>query len=82
LVVLGLTNKPVLIAKFVWLAPPERLTPAGRELAFPDFCCPLFVVGGANMTKVFVPLGLRRSGMAVDPITLPLDNLEGGSVTV
>jgi hypothetical protein len=33
------------------------LTPAGRKLAFPEFCCPLFAVEGANLTKVFVPLG-------------------------
>ena len=43
------------------------------------------------MTKEFVPLGPggvnvplvpRGAGVAVDPITLPLDDPEGGSVTV
>ena len=95
-VVPGPTNKPALVAKFIWLVPPKRLTPAGRELAFPEFCCPLFAVGGANVTKVFVPLGPgganetrgvvplvpRGAGTAVDPITLPPDDPDSGSVTV
>ena len=92
----GSAKQPALVAEFVWLVPPKRLTPAERELAFPEFCCPLFMLGGANVTKVFVPLGPggakvtkgvvslvpRGAGMADDPITLPPDNPEGGSVTV
>ena len=85
------TNKPALVAQFDWLVLPKSLTPAGRELTFPEFCCPPFALGGANVTKEFVPLGPgganvplvpRGAGVAVDPITLPPDNLEGESVTV
>ena len=43
-VVPGLTNKPALVAEFVWLVPPKR-TPEGREPAFPEFCCPPFALG-------------------------------------
>ena len=95
-VVPGPTNKMALVAEFVWLVPPKKLTPARRELAFPEFCCPLFALRSAIMTKVFVPLGPggtnktrgvmslvpRGAGTAVDPITLPPNDLEGGSVTV
>ena len=62
-VVPGPTNEPALVAEFVWLVPPERLTPAGRELAFPEFCCPPFALGGANVTKEFVPLGPGGANM-------------------
>ena len=86
-----LTNGPALVAKFDWLVPPKRLMPAGRELTFPEFCFLLFTLGGANVTKEFVPLGPgganvpfvpRGAGVAVDPIMLPPDNPEGESVTV
>jgi hypothetical protein len=51
------------------LVPPERLTPEGRELAFPELCCPPLALGGANVTKEFVPLVPRGAGVRVDPIT-------------
>ena len=38
--------------------------------------------GGAKVTKGVVSLVPRGAGMADDPITLPPDNPEGGSVTV
>ncbi len=68
-VVPGPTNEPTLVVEFVWLVPPKRLTPEGRELAFPEFCCPLLALGGPNVTKEFVPLVSRGSGVTVDPIT-------------
>ena len=85
-VVPGSTNKPALVAKFVWLVPPKSLTPEGRDLAFPEFCCLPLVLGGANVTKEFVPLGPgggnvplvpRGTGMAVDLITV---NPEDGNI--
>ena len=87
-VVPGPTNKSALVAEFVWLVPPKRLTPEVREIAFPEFCCPPLALGGANVTKEFVPLGPgggnvplvpRGAGMAVDPITV---DPEDGSATV
>jgi hypothetical protein len=68
--------------------------PAERELAFPEFCCPLLALGGVNVTKGSVPLvpgeanvmkGVvplipRGAGTLVDPITLPRVDPEGGSV--
>ena len=50
-VVPGPTNELTLVVEFVWLVPPERLTPEGRELAFPELCCPPLALGGANVTK-------------------------------
>ena len=82
-VVPGLTNKLALVAKFVWLVPPKRLTPEGRELAFPEFCCPPLLLGGPNLTKKFVPLGPgggnvplvpRGAGVAVDLIMFDPEN--------
>ena len=76
-VVPGPTNEPALVAKFVWLVPPKRLTSEGRELALPEFYCPPLALGGANVTKEFIPLGPggenvplipREAGMTVDPI--------------
>ena len=87
-VVPGPTTEPTLVAKFVWLVPSKRLMPEGRELAFPEFCCLPLALGGANVTKEFVPLSPeggnvplipRGAGVAVDPITV---DLEDGNVTV
>jgi hypothetical protein len=87
-VVPGPTNKPALVAEFVWFAPLERLTPEGRELAFPEFCCPPLALGGANVTKEFVLLGLgggnvpfvpRGVSVVVDPI---MANPDDGNVAV
>jgi hypothetical protein len=68
-VVPGPTNELTLVVELVWLVPPERLTPEGRELAFPELCCPPLALGGANVTKEFVPLVPRGAGVRVDPIT-------------
>ncbi len=68
-VVPGPTNEPTLVVKFVWLVPPEKLMPEGRELAFPEFCCPPLTLGGPNVMKEFVPLVSRGAGVTVDPIT-------------
>ncbi len=67
-VVPGPTNEPTLVVEFVWLVPPERLTPERRELAFPEFCCLLLTLGGPNVTKEFVPFVPRGAGVTVDPI--------------
>jgi hypothetical protein len=56
------------VVEFVWLVPPERLTPERRELAFPEFCCLLLTLGGPNVTKEFVPFVPRGAGVTVDPI--------------
>jgi hypothetical protein len=68
-VVPGPTNELTLVVEFDWLVPPKRLTPEGRELAFPELCCPPLALGGANVTKEFVPLVPRGAGVTVDPIT-------------
>ena len=73
-VVPGPTNEPTVVVKFVWLVLPKRLMPEGRELAFPEFCCPPLALGGPNVTKEFVPLIPRGAGMTVDPITFDPEN--------
>ena len=73
-VVPGPTNELTLVVEFVWLVPPKRLTPEGRELAFPEFCCPPLALGGPNVTKEFVLLVPRGAGVAVDPITFDPEN--------
>ncbi len=87
-VVPGPTNEPTLVAEFVWLVPPKKLTPEGREHAFPEFYCPPLALGGGNMMKEFVllcpgggnvPLVPRGAGVTVDPITV---NPEDGNVMV
>ena len=74
LVVPGPTNELTLVVEFVWLVPPKRLTPEGRELAFSEFCCPPLALGGPNVTKEFTPLVLRGAGVTVDPITFDLED--------
>jgi hypothetical protein len=73
-VVPGPTYEPTLVVKFVWLVPPKRLMPEGRELAFPEFCCPPLMLGGPNATKEFMPLVPRGAGVTVVPITFDPEN--------
>ena len=73
-VVLGPTKEPTLVVELVWLVPPKRLTPEGRELVFPEICCPPLALGGSNVTKEFMPLIPRGAGVTVDPITFDPGN--------
>ena len=76
-VVPGPTNELTLVVEFDWLVPPERLTPEGRELAFPELCCPPLALGGANVTKV-APEGRE---LAFPELCCPPLALGGANVT-
>ena len=91
----GPPTKPELLAEFVWVVPTKGVMPPESKLAFPEFCCPplipgganvtkgavLLILGGANVMKGVVLLVLGGADAAVVPTTFPPDDPEGGSVT-